>query len=349
MPDTPEGLAAWARGIWPGGDPGPLESQPIAADGSPRLFTRLRAGGISMVAMSADHHAENLAWLTLARHLAGLGLPVARVLAADLAGGRFLMEDLGSLSLQEAALALGRDENALLELYRPVLGVLARLQAQGARGLDLGVCFDGPALSPEFLLLREAGYFLGEFVEGACGRGPGEWPEGLLSDLARLSLRAGRALPQGLVHRDFQSRNVMVGPAGPGLVDFQGARLGPAQYDLASLLYDPYLDLGDNLRLRLRALYLEFRFGLGGLDEKSFLNGWPFVAASRLMQALGAYAFLTRRRGRAHFAAYASPALASLRRLARAPEMAGLRAWRRLLDLLPQELGPEMFRPLPQE
>jgi aminoglycoside/choline kinase family phosphotransferase len=283
MPDTPATLAAWARGVWPGGDHGPLRVAPVPADGSPRLFVRLSAGGLSLVAMSADNPDENRAWLGLARHLAGLGLPVATVLAADLATDRFLMADLGSSSLQKATLAASGDDEALLDIYRPVLAVLAQLQARGARGLDLGLCFESPELSPEFLLACEAGYFLEQFVVGACGLGPDEWPAGLLDDLALLCLRAGRARPRGLVHRDFQSRNLVLGLGGPGLVDFQGARLGPAQYDLASLLFDPYVGLGENPRRRLLAMYLDLlgkKRGPLGLDRVEFLAGWPFVAAS---------------------------------------------------------------------
>jgi aminoglycoside/choline kinase family phosphotransferase len=329
-----------------------LRIAPVAADGSPRLFLRLASAGLSLVAMSADHPAENRAWLGLARHLAGLGLPVAQVLAADLAAGRFLMSDLGSMSLQEAALDAGGDQETLRALYRPALAMLARLQARGAQGLDLGLCFDGPELSPEFLLAREAGYFLEQFVAGACGLGPETWPEGLQGDLALLSQRAGQAQPRGLTHRDFQSRNLVMGPSGLGLVDFQGARLGPAQYDLASLLYDPYVGLAEALRERLLAEYLDLLAAARApevLDAAAFLAGWPFVAASRLMQALGAYAFLTRRRGRIHFAAYAAPALAHLRGLAARGEFAGLNALAALLELLPAEPAPEMFRPLAEE
>lgn len=352
MPDTPEGLAGWARGVWPGGDPGPLEIAPVAADGSPRLFVRLAARGLSLVAMSADHPAENRAWLGLARHLAGLGLPVAQILAADLAAGRFLMTDLGSMSLQEAALDAGGDQETLRALYRPALAMLARLQSQGAQGLDLGLCFDGPELSPEFLLAREAGYFLEQFVAGACGLGEQTWPSGLRDDLALLCQRAGQAQPRGLTHRDFQSRNLVLGPSGLGLVDFQGGRLGPAQYDLASLLYDPYVGLAEALRERLLAEHLDLLAaarGPEGLDRAAFLAGWPFVAASRLMQALGAYAFLTRRRGRAHFAAYAAPALSHLRGLIAREDFAGFTALRALLDMLPRQMSPEMFRPLGED
>jgi hypothetical protein len=323
--------------VWPGGDPGPLAAEAVAPDGSARLFVRLRAGGRSLVAMSApDNPAESRAWGYLTGHLAGLGLPVARVEAAEPERGLFLMQDLGNRSLQEEA-AAARGEDGLLALYEPVLALLARLAGAGARGLDTSYCFDGAELTPGFLREREAGYFLREYVAGACGRGPAGLPGGLEAELDRLCRRAGEAEPRGLVHRDFQSRNLVLDPQGrPGLVDFQGARLGPAQYDLASLVHDPYVDLPWGLRGRLVERYLELRRPEPGFDAEAFRQGWPWVAASRLMQALGAYAFLVRRRGKAGFAAYTAPALAGLRRLAAEPPLSGLAAWARLLSELPE-------------
>ena len=350
MPElNPAEIAAWARERWPGGDPGPLQPQPVAADGSARLFARLASGAKSLVAMSnPDNPAENRAWSYLAGHLRNLGLPVARVLAADLEQGLFLMEDLGRGSLQDAVLAAANQEE-IAGLYEPVLAMLARLQAKGAQDFDAGICFDSRELTPEFLLEREAGYFLNEFVLGACGFGTDQLPAGLERDLAVLCQKAGEARPKGLVHRDFQSRNIIHEDGRLGLVDFQGARLGPAQYDLASLLHDPYVDLPAELRDKLKSRYMELRAGQGPFDPDEFQAGWPFVSASRVMQALGAYAFLTRRKRRAHFAQYVSPALATLRALSQESAFKGMDRFRRLIHSLPRELDQESMKPLNEE
>ncbi|RJX31060.1 MAG: hypothetical protein C4525_12130 [Desulfarculus sp.] len=339
-----DGLRDWARQHWPGGDPGPLAAEVIAADGSVRRFLRLTGGGRSLVAMAnPGNPPENRAWQGLAGHLAGLGLPVARVLAADLAAGRFLMEDLGRGSLMAAVQASQGDPEAVAGLYEPVLALLARLQARGADGLDLALCYDGPELTPEFLLDQEAGYFLRELVLGAAGIEPAELPPGLEEELGAVSELAGRAGPRGLVHRDFQSRNIVYEAGRYGLVDFQGARLGPAQYDLASLLQDPYVQLDWGLRQRLLGRYLELRGGEGPFDARAFRAGWAAVGASRLMQALGAFSFLTRRRNRPHFAASVPLALASLERLLDDPSLAGFPALAGLVRTLPARLGPHSF------
>lgn len=339
-------LLQWARENWPGGDPGEPTVGPMAADGSPRLFWRLVAGGQSLVLLSnPGNPPENRAWHWLAAHLGSLGLPVARVLAADAAAGRFLMEDLGATSLQEAALALAGDEDALARLYEPVLAMLAAMQHKAAQGLDTAICFDGPKLTAEFLLEREAQYFLREFVLGACGLAGASWPANLLPELSELCRLAARARPLGFVHRDFQSRNLLVRPSGLGLVDFQGGRLGPAQYDMAALVNDPYVDLPQGLRQRLVKRYLELRAPLGGLNPDLFMMGWPYVAMSRAMQTLGAFAFLTRVRARPHFAAYVAPALITLRHLAALAEMESFPAVQGLVAALPHTLAPEALRP----
>ncbi len=347
MPEAmPSDLLQWALERWPGGRSEEMAVEAIPADGSPRAFWRLAGGGISLVLLHNPHNPpENRAWLWLARHLGGLGLPVAPVLAADLEAGRFLMADLGKNSLQEAALALQGDEDALARLYEPVLALLADMQARAAQDLDQSICFDGPRLSGDFLLEREAHYFLREFVLGACALPSKAWPANLLPELGELCRLAGRARPLGFTHRDFQSRNILVGANGLGLVDFQGGRLGPAQYDLAALLNDPYVDLPRPLRQRLLERYLELRAPLGGLEPAQFLMGWPYVAISRAMQTLGAFAFLTRARGRAHFAAYVPPALGTLRALAALPELESFPALAGLLAALPERLDPQALRP----
>ena len=339
-----EKLAQWAREVWPGGDPGPLAVEPVAADGSLRRFVRLTAGTRSLVAMAnPDNPAENLAWDYLAAHLGRLGLPVARVLAADHQAGRFLMEDLGTGSLMEAALALEGGQEGLAGLYRPVLAMLARLQAQGAQGLDTSICYDGAELTPNFLREQEAGYFLRELVLGAAAWPPEELPPELEEELDDFCRLAGQAGPRGLVHRDFQSRNIVYHQGRYGLVDFQGARLGPAQYDLASLLHDPYVQLPWELRERLLGQYLELRAAQGPFDQGEFMAGWAAVSASRLMQALGAFAFLTRRRGRPHFAASVAPALASLGRVMADPSLAEYEALGRVAREVGGRLGPSSF------
>ena len=106
------------------------------------------------------------------------------------------------------------------------------------------------------------------------------------------------ARPRVLVHRDFQSQNVMVRGDAVRLIDFQGMRAGLAGYDVASLLYDPYVELADAERAELSGFYLQ---AAGRTDAAAWGEELRACARQRLMQALGAYGFLGRVKGKPAF------------------------------------------------
>jgi hypothetical protein len=152
----------------------------------------------------------------------------------------------------------------------------------------------------------ESGYFVRELIVGHLGLAV---PEGLDGELGRLAGRAAEAGADYLLHRDYQSQNLKLHRGRIVVIDFQGARLGPPQYDLAALLLDPYADLPQQLRTELRAHYLDAFAARTGADRGAFNALFPAVAAHRLMQALGAYAFLGLRRGKPAFLAHVPAAL----------------------------------------
>jgi aminoglycoside/choline kinase family phosphotransferase len=115
------------------------------------------------------------------------------------------------------------------------------------------------------------------------------------------------------VHRDFQSQNIIVRNGQAYLIDFQGMRPGLAEYDLASLLYDPYVDLTEAERAELMAYYCGRQLENGITINGEFDLKLRLCAMQRLMQALGAYGFLGLVKGHKHFLQYIPNALRSLR------------------------------------
>ena len=111
--------------------------------------------------------------------------------------------------------------------------------------------------------------------------------------------------PKALVHRDFQSTNVLWKNGRLSFIDFQGMRLGPAAYDLASLVYDPYVTFTDEQRRALVALYAKES---GRPEIEKIL---PFAAVQRLVQCLGAYGRL-KSVGQPQFEKHVVPALQNL-------------------------------------
>ncbi len=114
------------------------------------------------------------------------------------------------------------------------------------------------------------------------------------------------SLPKTLLHRDFQSENIVLRNLRVSFVDFQGARMGPPEYDLASLLYDPYLYplVGHDVREEVISHYRE--------SSPVVMENLYFCAAQRLMQALGAYGNLSCNKKKIHYRKFVYPALKNL-------------------------------------
>jgi aminoglycoside/choline kinase family phosphotransferase len=118
----------------------------------------------------------------------------------------------------------------------------------------------------------------------------------------------------GFIHRDFQSRNILVSPHGYGIIDFQGGRLGPLQYDLASLLIDPYVELPEDLQENLVSYYMDRLSERMPFDRESFLRVLRYCRITRNLQALGAFGFLSRVKSKKDFEAYIPPAVLTLKK-----------------------------------
>ena len=97
-------------------------------------------------------------------------------------------------------------------------------------------------------------------------------------------------------------------------IDFQGARMGPLQYDLASLLIDPYVDLPPEVQRRLLAYALEQLAAQMDIQADRFRRCYRFCSLTRNLQALGAFGYLTRVKGKSHFEKHIPAAVRTLRR-----------------------------------
>lgn len=131
-----------------------------------------------------------------------------------------------------------------------------------------------------------------------------EMPEKVEEELKRVAEVLEKE-PKALVHRDFQSTNVLWKNGKLTIIDFQGMRLGPAVYDLASFVYDPYVKISEKNREALVRLYAQ-KAGRPEIEETL-----PFAAVQRLVQCLGAYGRLVSV-GKREFGKFVEPALVNL-------------------------------------
>ena len=288
--------------------------RPLAGDGSDRRFFRLPGAPPAVLVWHPQAPGgvvnENDSYILIGRHLHRHGVPVPEIYDSCREVGWVLLEDLGDLSLETALQSVCGIRRR--RFYEQALNILADLQIKGIEGFNPAWCFDTPSMTPAFLLERESGYFLREFVNGYMGLSIA--PEELAPEFELLAHCALAANERFLLHRDFQSRNLMAQGERLRLIDFQGARLGPLGYDAASLLIDPYVDLDPADQSACLQHYLNLLRERLPLNTASFLEAYDHLALSRNLQILGAFAFLTRVRGKPHFARSIPPALAGLKR-----------------------------------
>ena len=283
----------------------------LGARGSNRSFWRLYHGPESVIYIRYSlERPENTRYTGHSRVLSEAGVPVPAVLA-DLPEQRCLvMEDWGDDSLQgRMAARPGR----ALTWYRPVIHALACLHREGtARVLAKGVPLEPPFDAA--LYAWERGLFEEHLLKNRYGY------EALPSDVDK-ELRSVaeklQAAPQVVVHRDFQSSNILFRDSRFAFIDFQGMRMGAAAYDLASLLYDPYVIIKPSLRTQLVEEYAAC-FPDNPEGAGLFYEG----GVQRLIQALGAFGRLASV-GQGMFMRHIMPALENL---LDAADMCGLEA-----------------------
>lgn len=283
--------------------------EPIVKGGSDRHFYRLiwpeqsRAPMILMVYTMARR--DNPKFVPATRRLGGMGVHVPGIRAFDEQRLCVWLDDLGRVDLHSFR---ERPWSTRFPLYEATLREAAKIHAVTEEQISRA---DHAELEPEFdeaLYEWEQNYFLDHYVRGFLGREflDKEY-DPAHETLRRLRRRLAR-LPRCLVHRDFQSQNVIVRGEEAWLVDYQGLRLGLGEYDLASLLYDPYVSLTRTERNYLLNYYATHR----GLNLAELREVFYLCAAQRLMQALGAYANLSRNLGKPHFEQHIPAAVANL-------------------------------------
>jgi aminoglycoside/choline kinase family phosphotransferase len=299
---------------------GKLSWEEIRGDGSDRRFYRVTGkAGKSWIVMINNQPpkdergvTENDSFLYICRHLRAKEIPVPEVYQHDRERGWFIMEDMGDCHLQTEVMRIKGDRGKLIETYQRVIDALVIIQTEGCRGFNPALTHN-PLYDEQFMLAWESGYFYRAFLKGFLGLDIPD--EEIRDELEELAHQAAEAPAGYFLYRDFQSRNIMVRKGGLGFLDFQGGRLGPLQYDLASLLLDPYVVLEHKVQDDLRAYYLGRIEERAVLDPQGFQEQYPFVALHRAMQILGAFAFLAKAKGLTSFRPYIPPALQGLRAL----------------------------------
>lgn len=285
----------------------------IAGAGSGRQYFRIASGErTSVLQVCSEVNDDFKHFVEFSKTFREFGLPVTRVYCVDESACQVLQEDLGKRNLLDEVSPVGTDYRSGNEriIYPEVIDTLIKWQNASqplfSSHTELWLHrFDFAALK------WETDYFTENYLKGF--KGISEIPECVKHFYSLIAVSVD-AQTKVLMHRDFQSQNIMVRPNSEiAFVDFQGARRGSMFYDVASLLWDPYVCLPVEM---VKDFFEYWRTQYNGAKIYTKEDAWEsFIHASlqRVMQAMGAYCFLSKVKGIKKFEQYIEPGKKQLR------------------------------------
>jgi hypothetical protein len=281
--------------------------EPIKKGGSDRQFFRVTLPHQdSFIFMHyGDEVEENAHWDRINRFMASLDISVPRIIAQNASRHFLLIEDLGEVDLWSERSVPWEERR---DYYFQALTQIYRLHSFDLKSIPTDVKLSegyGPRLYK-----WEHDYFLENLVGEVCKiKLSSSDTSKLNKELETLSENLQKIEPS-LIHRDFQSQNIMIKNGRPVLIDFQGMREGCLFYDLGSLICDPYVTFNDEERNELLDFYYALLNPAYSRDE--FVRNFWMGSVQRLLQALGAYGFLGLKKNKPAFLGHIGNGLENL-------------------------------------
>mgnify|MGYP000499757489 CR=1 FL=1 len=277
--------------------------QRLAQDASSRSYYRATKGDSSFIIMvvhkdplKSDEVVDGeipkeMPFLDVQRFLKKGYIPVPDVLDFGKYDNVIVLEDLGDLTV-ERALQLGHEKE---RLYFDAIDLMARMHSYAEKNKGENcICYkrrfgDG-LLRWELEHFYE--YILCEWSERKPNAGHKKVLEGFFDKLVGMLT----SLPYGFVHRDFQSRNLMLKDGRLYVIDFQDALWGPYIYDLVSLLRDSYVEFKKEEVLKFVDHFLDARkeVGLFCFDFETTLRHFHLQALQRKLKDAGRFVYIDR-------------------------------------------------------
>ncbi len=324
------------------------ERKRIQGDASTRIYERLVMSGATYILMNSPrrpdgppvrdgkpysqiaHLAEDVTpFVAMATALRERGFSAPAIVAADREAGLLILEDLGG----ELVVA-GSPPAPIEERYETAVDVLIALhrdQTPSVLPVTPGVEYHLPTYDSEAFLIELE--LLIDWYLPKIGAEITQAKRDVFTALWREALGPALETKRTWVLRDFHSPNLLWlaernDVARIGLLDFQDAVMGPAAYDLASLLQDARVDVPEIMEIALLSRYTRARREHDpDFDAPGFAKIYATLAAQRASKILGIFARLDRRDGKPQYLRHLPRVWNYLQRSLSHPALAPLNAW----------------------
>ncbi|MCP5463764.1 MAG: phosphotransferase [Deltaproteobacteria bacterium] len=208
-----------------------------------------------------DGAPQEFPFLNVQAYLKKIDVPVPEVYGQDAENGLLLLQDLGGQSLEDVVSKTSGEFR--LFYYKKVIDTLLHLQTQAQQNPDPKCLVNFREFNTD-LLDWEFYHFLEYGIEDRKMMKVSDDERDAFRNAAHSISLIIQNMPKSFVHRDFQSRNLMMHGYEFYLIDFQDALTGPQLYDLVALLRDSYIALSE---AELDALLEHYH---AGLSENNF-------------------------------------------------------------------------------
>lgn len=235
------------------------------------------------------------------------GLPVPRILASAGSNAVLLIEDVGDTRLQDWIES--RSDEEVSDAYGRAIDMIARIQEATKMAVEADSICSRLAFD-EAKLRWELGFFFANYFNRYLHlRLDPATSNAVQADFKALCAELS-ARPRVLAHRDYHARNLMIHEGEMFIIDHQDARMGPASYDVASLISDPYTVLDSKIAASLLERFVETKAAssmpLADVDE--FRQELELMTVQRMLKAIGTYASQAALANNPTYIAYIEPA-----------------------------------------
>lgn len=275
--------------------------EPLTPDASTRIYFRVpwkRSTAVAAVYPEAFDETVQ-PYLDVTRLFLECNLPVPEIYAVDGGIGIIVQEDLGDNQLCRVFQDASEDERE--SLIERAIEMIARIQAATPKAFERDsiasrLAFDEAKLGWELNFFFE--HYFGSYRKETLTHGQAAELKAELNDIAAdLAAR-----PRVLCHRDYHSFNLILDKRQKiRIIDHQDARMGPATYDLVSLLLDRVTCAPSPAEVRAHRLFLlhaREQLHLPPIDPDEFSKEFRLMTVQRCLKAVGTFSYQTGVRGR---------------------------------------------------